>query len=126
MSLIIFLGIDWCISVCSSEQIERLQSEIRQYRKHTGSGEQSFIREIHVLEDRNRDLEKVIGNSEKRLIDERRNNDQLSGKLEQMERQNKELKREVGGCQAYFFFWDKHKHSVQLNNCYNTKSGARR
>lgn len=79
----------------NNEQVERLQSEIHQFRKHTGGGEQSFIREIHVLEDRNRDLEKEIGNSEKQLIDERRNNDQLSGKIEQIERQNKELKREV-------------------------------
>lgn len=53
------------------------------------------MREIQVLEERNRDLEKAVGSSERQLMEERRNNDQLSGKVEQMERQNKELKREV-------------------------------
>jgi septal ring factor EnvC (AmiA/AmiB activator) len=77
------------------DQVERLESEIRQFRKHTGGGEQSFMREIQILEERNRDLEKAVGSSEKQLMEERRNNDQLSGKFEQMERQNKELKREV-------------------------------
>jgi predicted RNase H-like nuclease (RuvC/YqgF family) len=77
------------------DQVERLESEIRQFRKHSGGGEQSFIREIQVLEERNRDLEKAVGNNEKQLMEERRNNDQLSGKFEQAERQNKELKREV-------------------------------
>jgi predicted RNase H-like nuclease (RuvC/YqgF family) len=47
------------------------------------------------LEERNRDLEKAVGSSEKQMMEERRNNDQMSGKIEQMERQNKELKREV-------------------------------
>ena len=77
------------------DQVERLESEIRQLRKHTGGGEQSLMREIQMLEERNRDLEKAVGSSERQLMDERRNNDQLSGKVEQMERQNKELKREV-------------------------------
>ena len=84
------------LSFSFKDQIERLESEIRQFRKHSGGGEQSFIREIQVLEERNRDLEKAIGNNEKQLVEERRNNDQLSGKIEQMDRQNKELKREVG------------------------------
>lgn len=78
-----------------SDQVERLESEIRQFRKHSGGGEQSLMREIQMIEERNRDLEKAVGNSEKQLMEERRNNDQLSGKYEQVERQNKELKREV-------------------------------
>ena len=47
------------------------------------------------MEERNRDVEKAFGNSEKKLIEERTSNDELSQKMEQMERQNKELKREV-------------------------------
>ena len=53
------------------------------------------MREIQVLEEQNRDLEKAVDSREKLLMEERRNNDQLSGKVEQVERQNKELKREV-------------------------------
>ena len=86
------------------DQVERLESEIRQFRKHSGGGEQSFIREIQMLGEHNRNLEKAVGNSEKQLIEERRNNDQLSGKLEQLERQNKELKREV---EIFISFLDK-------------------
>ena len=48
-----------------------------------------------MLEEQNRDLEKAVDSREKLLMEERRNNDQLSGKVEQVERQNKELKREV-------------------------------
>ena len=69
------------LSFSFKDQIERLESEIRQFRKHSGGGEQSFIREIQVLEERNRDLEKAIGNNEKQLVEERRNNDQLQEKL---------------------------------------------
>ncbi|CAB4002084.1 Hypothetical predicted protein, partial [Paramuricea clavata] len=104
------------------DQVERLESEIRQFRKHSGGGEQSFIREIQVLEERNRDLEKAVGNNEKQLVEERRNNDELSGKFEQAERQNKELKREVERCKTDIN--DYHRQIEQHRDSLMTQHGG--
>lgn len=77
------------------DEIAHLEQEIQQYRKYEGAGGEDFIREIQQIESRNRALEQELNEKEEAFFQEKNKNDQMVGKLDQAERENKNLKRDL-------------------------------
>ncbi|KXJ08274.1 Centrosomal protein of 290 kDa, partial [Exaiptasia diaphana] len=77
------------------DEVDILQRELDQYRKHAGSGGDDFMREIQSLSNKNRMLEQDITDKDQALFQEKNKVDKLSTKIEEMERENRSLKREV-------------------------------
>ncbi|XP_048578634.1 centrosomal protein of 290 kDa isoform X2 [Nematostella vectensis] len=72
-----------------------LQRENDEYRKHAGAGSDDFMREIQRISNQNRVLEQEVQEKDEALFAEKNKTDKLGNKLEELERENRNLKRDV-------------------------------
>jgi len=77
------------------DEITHLEREIQQYRKYEGAGGEDFMREIQQIESRRRALEQELNEKEEAFFQEKNKNDQMVAKLDQVERENKNLKKDL-------------------------------
>ncbi|XP_078353733.1 centrosomal protein of 290 kDa-like [Oculina patagonica] len=77
------------------DEIAHLEREVQQYRKYEGAGGEDFMREIQQIESRRRALEQELNEKEEAFYREKNKNDQMTAKLDEAERENKNLRRDV-------------------------------
>ncbi|XP_031551739.1 centrosomal protein of 290 kDa-like [Actinia tenebrosa] len=77
------------------DENELLKRELEQYRRHAGAGGDDFMREIQHLSNRNRILEQDIHDKDEALYEEKDKADKLSVKVGEMEKDIRNLKREL-------------------------------
>lgn len=77
------------------EEIEHLKREIQQYRKYDGVGGDELIREIEKIENRKRALEQELNEKAEAYFQEKNKSDQMAARLDEAERENKSLKRDI-------------------------------
>ncbi|KAK3749638.1 hypothetical protein QZH41_001726, partial [Actinostola sp. cb2023] len=63
-------------------------------RKHAGSGGDDFMREIQRLSNKNRIMEQDLNDKDQALFEEKNKADKLSNRVEEVERETRNLKRE--------------------------------
>lgn len=77
------------------EEIEHLKREIQQYRKYDGVGGDELIREIEKIENSKRALEQELDEKAEAYFQEKNKSDQMAARLDEAERENKSLKRDM-------------------------------
>lgn len=77
------------------EEIEHLKREIQQYRKYDGVGGDELIREIEKIENSKRALEQELNEKAEAYFQEKNKSDQMAARLDEAERENKSLKRDM-------------------------------
>ncbi|RMX41053.1 hypothetical protein pdam_00003250 [Pocillopora damicornis] len=77
------------------EEIEHLKREIQQYRKYDGVGGDELIREIEKIENSKRALEQELNEKAEAYFQEKNKSDQMAARLDEAERENKSLKRDI-------------------------------
>ncbi|KAK3738058.1 hypothetical protein QZH41_012933 [Actinostola sp. cb2023] len=76
------------------DEVEILRRELDEYRKHAGSGGDDFMREIQRLSNKNRIMEQDLNDKDQALFEEKNKADKLSNRVEEVERETRNLKRE--------------------------------
>jgi len=77
------------------EEIAHLERDLQQYKKYDGAGGEDFMREIRQIESRRNALERELNEKEGEFFKEKNKNDQLMAKLDEAERENKTLRRDL-------------------------------
>ncbi|KAM7435378.1 hypothetical protein ABFA07_014699 [Porites harrisoni] len=77
------------------DEIRHLEGELQQYRKYEGAGGEDFMKEIRQIENRRAALERELDEKEEAFFKEKNKSDQLVSRLDEVERENKTLKRDL-------------------------------